>query len=61
MHNVALFSDKYMLPGLHVTLCSLLEALPERAPELIINIFLDKVSETEKQLLDLTIRKSGKN
>ena len=55
MNTVALFSDKHMLPGLHVTLLSLLRALsPEWAPKTKVMLYLDGVPRSEQDLLRRT-------
>jgi lipopolysaccharide biosynthesis glycosyltransferase len=54
MKAVAFFSDRAMLPGLHVTLSSLLRALPADAPDVDLHVFLDRVTAQEKQLLRST-------
>lgn len=52
MNPVAMFSDIHMLPGLHVTLLSMLRALsPEKAPSVKIILYLDSVPEREQELL----------
>lgn len=61
MNVVALFSDKHMLPGLHVTLLSLLQNLSlEWAPRTKVILFLDKVSKGEQNLLRETHQVSHK-
>lgn len=58
---IAIFSDSNMLPGLHVTLATALKSLsPERSSEVVFHIFLDRVSESEKELLQKTFRKFNK-
>jgi lipopolysaccharide biosynthesis glycosyltransferase len=54
-HAIALFSDSHMLPGLHVTILSLLDAL--RANEgagLDLHVFFDRVRPAEQQRLQRT-------
>lgn len=61
MLPVAFFSDTHMLPGLHVTLLSLLDSLTvERSHQVEIFIFLDHVSSTEKENLRRTYLKNPK-
>lgn len=55
MEAVAFFSNTNMLPGLHVTLLSMLRALKEEAGAgLTIYIYLDEVPEKEHRLLHET-------
>ncbi len=55
MYTVALFSDVHMLPGLHVTLLSMLRSLDaDKAPSVTIHLYLDSVPEREQQLLRKT-------
>lgn len=57
---VALFSDTQMLPGLHVTVWSLLNALePEERAKFDLHIFLDGVSSSEKNLIRSTCEQNG--
>lgn len=59
---VAFFSDRNMLPGLHVALLSLLESISdETARGLIIIIFLDRVSDREVDALRQTVRSSNRD
>lgn len=52
MLTVALFSDRNMLPGLHVTLLSLLESLgPGDGEPVEIRVFCDRVDMREQDLL----------
>lgn len=52
---VAFFSDKHMLPGLHVSLLSLLRSLDEvKGKDFSIHLFLDNVPEREKRFLEQT-------
>lgn len=53
MDAVAFFSDSSMLPGLHVTIVSLLQSLRSNR-ELAIYLFADRISERQKQLLRKT-------
>jgi len=55
MNAIALFSDTQMLPGLHVTLLSLLRSFGgNQAEGICIFLFLDAVSEREKAQLEAT-------
>lgn len=56
---VAFFTDRNMLPGLHVAVLSLLESVSdETARGLTIKIFLDQVSDREVDALHQTVRSS---
>ncbi|MES2937413.1 MAG: glycosyltransferase [Pseudomonadota bacterium] len=58
---VALFCDTKMLPGLHVTLASLLQALePGRESELEVHLFLDKVGARDRLLLQQTFEQGAR-
>lgn len=62
MLTVAFFSDKHMLPGLHVALLSLLNSLDSSNNEpLEICVFLDNVSSREKEFLHQTHSKNPKS
>jgi lipopolysaccharide biosynthesis glycosyltransferase len=55
MLTLALFSDRNMLPGLHVTLLSLLESLgPGTGEPVEIRVFCDRVDREEQELLRRT-------
>ena len=53
MDTIALFSDTGILPGLHVTLYTLLETWPEEVP-VRVHVFADEVSDRDKDLLRKT-------
>ena len=58
MKPVALFSNIHMLPGLHVTLFTLLQSLKvSKQDEFVIHLFLDSVPSKEKELLKDTYSK----
>ena len=57
---VAFFSDQAMLPGLHVALLSLLEAIGDGEP-LEVHLFLDRVKAGDKALLIETAKRVNKN
>ena len=61
MYTVALFSDVHMLPGLHVTLLSMLRSLDaDKAPDVDIQLFLDHVPKREQQRLQETHQRCNK-
>jgi lipopolysaccharide biosynthesis glycosyltransferase len=55
MNAVALFCNHIMLPGLHVTISTLLKSLaPESRKHVTLHAFLDEVADKEKSLLRAT-------
>jgi lipopolysaccharide biosynthesis glycosyltransferase len=57
IYSVAMFSDTSMLPGLHVTLLTLLRSLDAlHSHNVTISVFLDSVPPREKELLRATHR-----
>jgi lipopolysaccharide biosynthesis glycosyltransferase len=55
MKAIALFSDVHMLPGLHVTVATLLDSLNDgEGKELKIHLFLDRVNQREQDFLKAT-------
>jgi len=60
MKPVAFFSDTRALPGLHVTIATLLKSLrPGEGGEIALHIFLDNVSSSERNLLKATHKRNA--
>lgn len=58
MKPIALFSDRHMLPGLHVTLVTLLRSFTgAEAGDYEVHLFLDRVNRREKEWLRETHRR----
>lgn len=53
MHNVALFADRWILPGLHVTLASLLDHARDSSPLRLV-IFGEGLTAFQRQLVERT-------
>jgi len=55
MRTIALFADRWILPGLHVTLASLLDHATDSEPFEIV-VFVEGLSPRDKALLSATIK-----